>query len=88
MEFGGQDSLLALGDRQFFAGDALSLADVLLAPQLDFLRPTPEWQPLIAEHPKLRAWLERMAARPSMAATTWERVSAMAAATATATAAA
>ncbi len=67
-----------LGDREFFAGDALSLADVLLAPQLDFLQQTPEWEPLTASASNLRAWLKRMNVRPSMAATTWERVAAMA----------
>jgi len=59
-------------------GDTISLADVLLAPRLDFLRQTPEWQPLTAAHAQLRKWLERMNARPSMAATTWEHVAGMA----------
>lgn len=67
-----------LGDKAYFVGEALSLADILLAPQLDFFRATPEWQPLTLKHAKLREWLDRMGARPSMAATTWERVSAMA----------
>jgi glutathione S-transferase len=66
-----------LGNRRFFVGDALSLADVLLAPQLDFLRATPEWQALTASHRNLVEWLNRMNERPSMAATTWERVAAM-----------
>jgi glutathione S-transferase len=67
-----------LSDRPFFAGDSLSLADVLLAPQLDLLHETPEWEPLTAKHAKLQAWLGRISARPSMIATTWERVAAMA----------
>jgi glutathione S-transferase len=67
-----------LGDQLFFAGDSISLADVLLAPQLDFLGETPEWETLTAKHANLRLWLERMRARPSLAATTWERVAAMA----------
>jgi len=67
-----------LCNKQFFVGDAISLADVLLAPQLDFLRATPEWEPLTSKHANLGQWLDRMNARPSMAATTWERVSAMA----------
>jgi glutathione S-transferase len=67
-----------LGTQRFFVGDALSLADVLLAPQLDFLRATPEWEPLAAKHANMVRWLEMMNALPSMAATTWERVSAMA----------
>jgi glutathione S-transferase len=69
-----------LGAQPYFAGDALSLADLLLAPQLDFMRETPEWPQLTAPTPALSRWLARMVARPSMAATTWERVAAMAAA--------
>ncbi len=67
-----------LDSQPFFVGDTISLADVLLAPQLDFLRETPEWEPLTCANPNLREWLDRMTARPSMAATTWERVAAMA----------
>ena len=67
-----------LSDAPFFVGDSISLADILLAPQLDFFRATPEWEPLSTEHENLRTWLDRMNARPSMVATTWERVAAMA----------
>lgn len=67
-----------LGDQQFFVGDSLSLADLLLAPQMDFLHETPEWKPLTAATPNLCRWLDNMNARPSMVATTWERVAAMA----------
>jgi len=69
----------ALRDHDFFAGGQLSLADVLLAPQLDFMAQTPEWEPLTTRHPRLRDWMTRMNARASLAATTWERVAAMAA---------
>jgi len=67
-----------LGTQPYFAGDALTLADLLLAPQLDFMRETPEWPQLTAQTPALSRWLERVVARPSMVATTWERVAAMA----------
>ncbi len=67
-----------LGEGTFFIGDAPSLADLLLAPQLDFLRETPEWPRLTAGRPNLGRWLDRISARPSMQATTWERVAAMA----------
>lgn len=67
-----------LGGNAYFVGDTISLADVALAPQLDFFQETPEWELLAGSHPNLRAWLERMNARPSMKATTWERVAAMA----------
>ena len=69
-----------LGRQPFLAGEAFTLADVLLAPQLDFLSATPEWAVLTADTPHLCAWLERVRARPSLEATTWERVAACAAA--------
>lgn len=67
-----------LGDQQFLAGEAVSLADMMTGPHLDFLSETPEWTVLTAKTPNLTAWLKRMNARPSMQATTWERVTAMA----------
>ena len=67
-----------LDDQPYFVGDSISLADVLLAPQIDFMRATPEWAPLTTGRQNLQAWLDRMNARPSMQATTWERVAAMA----------
>lgn len=63
-----------LGDAPYLAGAALSLADLLVAPQLDFLAATPEWAALSAPHGNLAGWLERMKARPSLKATTWERL--------------
>jgi len=62
----------------FFAGESISLADLTLAPQLDYFSQTPEWEPLTADKPNLRSWLERMNSRPSMRATTWEQVAALA----------
>lgn len=67
-----------LGDKDFFAGDSITLADILLVAQLDFFRATPEFTPLANPHANLLAWLDRMAARPSLVATTPERVAAMA----------
>lgn len=67
-----------LGDSEFFVGESITLADAFLAPQLDFLAATPEWEPLTARTPNIRQWIDRMNARPSMRATTWERVAAMA----------
>jgi glutathione S-transferase len=69
----------ALADKAFFVGDALSLADVMIGPQIDFLRQTPEWEALAGAHPALAAWGDRMEARPSFAKTTWDRVDEMAA---------
>jgi glutathione S-transferase len=67
-----------LGEGAFFVGESITLADVLLAPQLDFFAATPEWEPLTAHTPNIRRWLDRINARPSLRATTWERVAAMA----------
>ena len=67
-----------LGEQPYFAGDAISLADLLVAPQIGFFTQTPEWSVLGAPHANLVAWLARMEARPSLQATTWERVSEMA----------
>jgi glutathione S-transferase len=67
-----------LGDQAYFAGTQMSLADLIVASQLDFMAATPEWAELGAPHAKLLAWLERMRAQPSMRATTWERVAEMA----------
>ena len=67
-----------LGGQPFFAGDAISLADLLVAPQLAFFTQTPEWAVLGAPHKNLAAWLARMEARPSLQATTWERMSELA----------
>jgi glutathione S-transferase len=63
-----------LGDRNYFAGSALSLADILIAPQLDFFSETPEWSQLVSPDDNLSRWLLRIRARPSMAATTRERI--------------
>jgi glutathione S-transferase len=67
-----------LGDQPFFAGDNISLADILVAPGISFFTATPEWAELGAPHANLVAWLARMESRPSMKATTWERVSELA----------
>jgi glutathione S-transferase len=67
-----------LGKQSWFAGETLSLADLHLAPAVAFFTATPEWSELGAPHQNLVAWLARMEARPSMKATTWERVSEMA----------
>ena len=67
-----------LGEQAFFAGDALSLADLMVAPAVAFFTATPEWAELGLPHANLVAWLKRMEARPSLQATTWERVSEMA----------
>jgi glutathione S-transferase len=67
-----------LGEQRYFTGDAVSLADLLIAPQLAFFTQTPEWSGLSAPHANIIAWLARMEARPSFQATTWDRVAEMA----------
>lgn len=67
-----------LAGKAFLAGDAFSLADAMIAPQMDFLALTPEWEALTARHPNLVAWLEAMNARPSLKKTTWDLVAELA----------
>lgn len=67
-----------LGGKHYFAGDDVSLADLMIAPQVDFLSQTPEWTALATAN--LVSWLDRMTGRASLKATTWERIAALAAA--------
>src|SRR5262245_23714511 len=67
-----------LGQQAYFAGDQITLADLMVAPQIDFLTGIPEWEPLTRDRPNLVAWLGRVNARPSFRATTWDRVAEMA----------
>jgi glutathione S-transferase len=67
-----------LGDNAYFSGETMSLADLMLAPAVEFFTLVPEWSALGAPHANLAAWIARMQARPSMQATTWERVSELA----------
>jgi glutathione S-transferase len=73
------DELARLLDEQpYFAGDQLSLADLLLAPAVEFFTMIPEWSELGAPHANLVSWMKRMQERPSLRSTTWERVSELA----------
>jgi glutathione S-transferase len=58
-----------LGGQMFMAGEALTLADLMIAPQFEFLVPTPEGERALAPHANLRRWFDRMRDRPSMRAT-------------------
>jgi glutathione S-transferase len=62
-----------LGSSEFLTGDTLSIADLMVAPQLLFFRGTPEAERLM-RGTSLDAWLKRMQARPSMQATEVERL--------------
>ena len=67
-----------LGDQPYFTGETLSLADLLVAPAVEFFTAAPEWSAFGAPHANLASWMARMQERPSMKATTWERVSELA----------
>jgi glutathione S-transferase len=62
------------GDQQFMAGEALTIADLMLAPHLVMFAETPEGARMLQPRPDIRSWVERMNARPSMMATTWDKV--------------
>ena len=57
-----------LGDSPFLAGDELTMADVMVAPQIHLIASVPEFRALMAGT-RLPAWFERMLSHPSMAAT-------------------
>ncbi len=67
-----------LGNNKYFGGDMVSLADLSVAPQMDLFAGLPEWLPLTNAHTNLREYLDRMNARASFEATTWERVAQLA----------
>lgn len=55
-----------LGDRAWLGGDALSLADLHAAPMLACLAMTEEGRSMMAAHPQLQQWWQRIAARNSL----------------------
>ena len=55
------DLQAALGERQWFAGDTFSGADILMTTVLRFLRHTD----ILADYPALSAYVERCTARPA-----------------------
>jgi glutathione S-transferase len=57
-----------LGSQPFFAGDALSLADLMLIAHLELFPTTPEGAEILRDSPLL-GWIERMRARPSVQST-------------------
>jgi glutathione S-transferase len=67
-----------LDRKPFLAAQAMTLADLIVAPHMDFLAQTPEWNQLTRGRINLIEWLARMNERKSMAATTWEAVSQLA----------
>jgi glutathione S-transferase len=57
-----------LGDKSHFGGDRISIADIMLAAQLDLLRECPEGAQLVVDA-GVEPWLKRMTSRPSFVAT-------------------
>jgi glutathione S-transferase len=70
-----------LDGNTWLAGETFSLADLALAPHLSMFAQTEEGQTILGDHPALTGWVARIEARPSMRATTWEAVHALAQAT-------
>lgn len=60
------EDLIGVGD--FLVGDELTLADLMIAPQIDFLAMTPEGDSVL-KGTKLLSWLGRMNERASMKTT-------------------
>lgn len=58
-----------LAQTDFLAGAGASLADLLLLPILFYVKNTPEGGTAMGKVPAVGAWFERMAGRPSFAAT-------------------
>jgi glutathione S-transferase len=58
-----------LAAADFLASAHVTLADLWAQPMLAYLKLAPTGRALLHEAPKLEAWLERMEARPSVAAT-------------------
>lgn len=67
-----------LGEADWFGGDSVSLADLMVAPHLDFFAQTPEWLELTAGHCNLAVWQMRVEKLTSLRATTWAKIKEMA----------
>ena len=73
------DELARLLDEQtYFGGSELSLADFMVASQLDFLTTGPEWHPLTHGHDALLTWFDLMQGRASMRLSTMDKLRARA----------
>jgi glutathione S-transferase len=54
------------GDNAFMAGEAVSLADLMVAPHYYYLSLTPEGRDILGPHERLRRWWQTMATRESI----------------------
>jgi glutathione S-transferase len=66
-----------LDGNTWLTGDSMTLADLLLAPHFAMFALAPEGAEILGGHPNLNTWLARMEARPSMQATTFEKMLAL-----------
>lgn len=67
-----------LSGQDYFAGDAVSLADFMLFAQIDFLDGTPEWATLLTPRDNLVRWHARMNERESIRRSTMNEVAKLA----------
>jgi glutathione S-transferase len=67
-----------LGHKPYLASHQVTLADLIVAPHMDFLSQTPEWTPLTRGRFNLVEWLGRMNERECLRMTTWEAVAQLA----------
>jgi glutathione S-transferase len=67
-----------LGNKTYLVSQRVSLADLMVAPHMDFLSQTPEWTALTQGRSNLIEWLGRMNERKCMQLTTWEAVTQLA----------
>jgi glutathione S-transferase len=67
-----------LAKKAHLASEVLTLADLIVAPHMDFLSQTPEWGILTRGRSNLLDWMARMKERTSMQATTWDAVTELA----------
>ncbi|HLZ05687.1 MAG TPA: glutathione S-transferase family protein [Bradyrhizobium sp.] len=58
-----------MADKPWLAGRQLSLADLYLAPMLDYFQMAPEGREMVQQYPSLADWWARVASRPSMTGT-------------------
>jgi len=60
----------AIDSRDHLVGDSLTLADILLAPMIGYVKAMPEGKELVAAFPNLRRATDKLAERPSYIAAT------------------
>jgi glutathione S-transferase len=58
-----------MGDAPWLGGSALTLADLYVAPMLNYFLITPEGEAMMVDNSRLSAWWGRITARPSMLST-------------------